>query len=144
MASIKINYTMQSCSSCGTELLSVPTGSPEIGSPLITCRHCDKTYRTNLRVEWYAYRHKWLIYGMAPLLFVTMTLFGSIMSDPVIGIMAGFLGLFIGLCMTIKEIPRIVKSKRRMRSAAYLNQLNEYALISPEDYARFRAKADKP
>lgn len=144
MASVKINYTVQSCSSCGTQLLSIPTGTQEIGSPLVTCPQCGAIYRTDMRVEWYAYRQKWTIFAMAPLLFIAMVLVGSVLYDPVIGLMAAFIGLSIGLFMSLKEVPKILKSKRRMRSAAYLEQLNTYGLISPEDYAAFRAKADLP
>ena len=144
MATIKIPYTVQSCSACGKELLKIQSGTQEIGSPLVTCPNCGKVYRTDMRVEWYGYRQKWLVYGMAPFLFVVMLLVGSIVSDPVIGIMAGFIGLIIGLIMTLKEIPKIVKSKKRMRSARYLEQLRQAGLITQEDYANFRAKADKP
>lgn len=143
MATIKVPYAVQSCV-CGKELLRIPSGSQEIASPLVTCPKCGKIYRTDMRVEWYAYPRKWSVFIVLPLIVVVMFLVGAVMYDAVIGIMAALFGLIIGLFITMKDVFRIIKSKNRMRSAGYLDQLNQAGLITPADYAAFRAKADKP
>ena len=143
MATIKVSYTLQRCA-CGRELVKVPTGGKEIGSPFVTCPRCGKNYITDLRVEWYAYPIKWLFFSIPFLIALVMLVMGFLMEDAALGVMAAIIGLILGICINLKDLFRIIKSTTRMRSAGYLERLRLAGLISPEDYTRFRNKADKP
>ena len=141
MAHITMTYAVQSCPHCKIKLLKVAAGSQIIGSPLLKCKKCGNTYKTNLRVEWYKYPQKWTLVGLPVIITASMLLVGFLMGEPAIGVMAAIFGLIMGLGFTIKDLIRMASSKKRMRSAAYLNQLLQYNAISPEDYETFMRSA---
>lgn len=130
MATIKMNYMIQSCPVCGKRLLKVAQGATIIGSPLIKCKHCKRTYRTNLREEWVDYDHKWQFWVIPLLLPILLFVIGAIISDITIGICAGVFGLILGLGLFIKDGIRIIKSIRRMKNPAYLDELVKYGILS--------------
>lgn len=140
MASIKMQYVVQSCPTCKKQLLKVAAGSTLIGSPLLPCKKCGTTYRTTLRKEWYAYEPKWLVFIWPLLLPAALFLTGTLMGDAAIGIFAALLGLLIGLCISGADLIRIIRSKKRMRDEAYLQKLLLYRAITPDEYDRFRAE----
>lgn len=139
MASVKINYTVQSCPKCDKKLLKVMTGTVLVGSPLITCKKCGDTYRTDLRVEWYKYPNKMTLFLVPLLIPVGLLLTGTIMEDLVIGIMAAILGIFISLSLVIPELIRVFRSKKRMKDKAYLQRLLLAKEISMDEYEEFTA-----
>ena len=143
MASIKTVYVVQSCPLCKKELLRVQQGTKEIGSPLLPCPRCKITFRTDMRVEWCHYELKWFWYLLPLLLAVGMLVVGALMGELAIGIMASFLGLIIGLCMSLAKVPAIVRSKKRMKDPGYLSQLLEYKVLTKAEYDDFMAKAKK-
>ncbi len=139
MATIKMNYMVQSCPVCGKRLLKVAQGAQLIGSPLITCNHCGKTYRTDLRVEWVDYGQKWQLWGIPLLVPALMFVLGAIMANAALGIMAAILGLIIALCISGKDVVRMIKSKKRMNDPAYIQKLFEYGVITEfqrDDYLK--------
>ncbi len=141
MATIKTTYMIQSCPRCGKRLLKVAAGSTLIGSPLITCKGCGKTYKTSLREEWYEYEHKATIFIVPAIIPIGMLVVGMFMGEPAIGVMAAIFGLIIALCFLIKDGIRIIMSLRRMKDAAYLDQLLQYDAISQREYEAFKQKA---
>ncbi|MBQ8653389.1 MAG: hypothetical protein IJ507_00495 [Clostridia bacterium] len=141
MATIRMRYMVLSCPNCHTRLLKVPAGTTIIGSPLLQCKSCGRTYRTDLREEWYKYGQKWQLIGIPLIAAGVMLLVGALMENLAIGILAAALGFIIGLYITLKDVVRMIKSKKRMRSAAYLKQLLAYRAITPEDYERFMREA---
>lgn len=141
MATIKTTYMIQSCPRCGRKLLKAPAGSTLIGSPLITCKGCSRTYKTSLRNEWYEYDHKATIFIVPAILPIIMLVVGMFIGEPAIGVMAAIFGLIIALCFLIKDGIRIIMSLRRMKNTAYLNQLLQYGAISQQEYENFKQKA---
>lgn len=141
MAHVKMTYVVQSCPKCGKRLLKVAAGGQIIGSPLLTCKGCGRTYKTDLRAEWYNYASKWTLWGIPLIITGTMLLVGMLMGDPAIGIMAAFFGLIFGLCMTAKDLVRMLQSKKRMRDPQYLAKLLEYGLITADEYETFMRSA---
>jgi len=141
MATVKMAYVIQSCPHCNKELLKVAVGTKIIGSPLLTCKGCGHTYRTELRTEWYDYSPKWMLWGMPLILFVIGLVVGLCMGEPAIGLIAAFFALIIGLCITGRDVVRMIKSKKRMRNANYLAQLLLYGVTTKEQYENFMQKA---
>lgn len=141
MASIKVKYVVQSCPKCGKKLLEQQAGTKTIGSPLITCKKCDTTYRTDLRVEWYKYEPKWSIL-IAPLLIpVALLLAGTILGEPAVGIFAAIIGLFFSLFLCGKDLFRVLQSKKRMKDRDYLQKLLVFGIIGPEEYLKLNNDA---
>lgn len=136
MATVKVTYVVQSCPRCGTKLLKVPAGGQIIGSPLITCKKCNNTYRTDLRVEWYQYKQKWLVFALPLILAAFLLVFCMLMADVETGVLGAILGFVVGLCISGRDIVRMIRSKLRMRKPEYLKQLAEYGVISEEEYTR--------
>lgn len=141
MASIKMQYIVQSCPRCGKKLLKVPVNSTLIGSPLITCKGCGQTYKTDLREEWYEYEHKVMTFAVPAIIPVAMLVVGMFMGEPAIGLMAAIFGLIFALCWCLKDIIRIIMSLRRMRQQSYLDKLKEYGAITQREYEEFSQKA---
>ena len=142
MAHIKINETVMSCPKCGKKLLKVTTGSVLIGSPLIDCKKCGITYRTDLRTEWYKYPSKKAIFLIPALIPVVMLLVGMFMGDPAIGVMAALFGVVFSVCYLAKDLIRIHQSKKRMRNKEYLHRLLMEQIISVDEYALFSQEAN--
>ena len=143
MASVQMTYVVQSCPHCNKKLLKVAAGMYIIGSPLITCPKCDKTYRTDLRVEWYKYPTKWILWAMPLIMSGSILLGGTLLGEPVIGIVGAIFGLLLGLCFTIKDIVRMVKSKKRMKNPEYLTKLLLFGVISADEYKQFNNQVSK-
>nr|MBR4280966.1 hypothetical protein [Clostridia bacterium] len=141
MASVTMTYTVQSCPNCNKRLLKVAAGSYLIGSPLITCKKCGKTYRTDLRVEWYRYPTKWTLWAIPLIMAVGILIVGALMGEPAIGIMGAIFGLLFGLCFTIKDVVRMIRSKRRMKEPEYLAKLLLYGAVSIDEYEQFMQQA---
>lgn len=141
MAGITMQYLVQSCPHCGKKLLKVTAGAFIIGSPLITCKKCGKTSITLLRKEWYEYPSKWTLWALPLIMAGGILLVGTLMGDPAIGIMGASFGLLLGLCFTIKDIIRMLKSKKRMRDPEYLAKLLMLNLISTEEFDQFMRDA---
>lgn len=141
MASVKMAYIVQSCPYCGKQLLKVAAGSVIIGSPLITCKTCGHTYKTDLRVEWYKYPTKWTLWGLPLIITGAMFLVGLFMGEPAVGVLAAIFGLILGLCFTIKDVIRMLQSKKRMRDPKHLEALLAYNVISQEEYDQFTKNA---
>lgn len=144
MGSVRITYHVQSCPACNKQLLKVQAGTTLIGSPLITCKKCGRTYRTELRTEWYQYQNKWVVF-IWPILLPTIFLLASLfMEDIAVGVFGAlFLALPLGLVMSGKETIRIIQSKKRMRDQAYLSQLLQMRIISVDEYMELVSKASK-
>ena len=140
MATIKTTYVIQSCPKCQKQLLKVMAGTTIIGSPLITCKKCGTTYKTNLRTEWYNYQPKYMLWLLPLLLTVSMLAVGVVMGEPAIGVAAAIFGLLFGLGFTIKDLIRMIKSKKRMRDPKHLENLLLYGVISPAEYKTFTEK----
>lgn len=141
MSGLKVPYIVQSCPKCGKQLLKVQAGTKMIGSPLITCKKCNITYRTDLRVDWYKYEHKWSLW-IAPLLIpLILLLVGTILEDFAIGIMAALFGLLFSFFLCGKELLRVVQSKKRMKNRDYLQKLLSFGAISTEEYLRLMREA---
>ena len=142
MASIKMAYVVQTCPRCGTQLLKVAAGAKIIGSPLLTCKGCGETYKTDMRVEWHEYPSKWTLWGV-PLIILGIGLLVALFvgGEILVGLIAAFFGFMVGLCFTIKDIIRMMKSKKRMRNPEYLAKLLSYGLISTTEYERFMRRA---
>lgn len=141
MATIKTTYIVQSCPRCGKQLLKVAAGATLIGSPLITCKGCGQTYKTNLREEWYEYEHKAMVFILPAVLPVIMLVVGAFMEGMAIAVMAAIVGLIIGVCICMKDVIRIIKSTRRMRDMKYLDQLLQYNAITQREYEEFKNNA---
>ena len=140
MATFKTTYVIQSCPKCRNQLLKVMAGTTIVGSPLITCKQCGTTYKTNLRTEWYNYQYKYTIW-LLPLLIPSFGLIvGAAMGEPAIGVMAAILMLPFGLGFAIKDLIRMIKSKKRMRDPKHLENLLLYGVISPAEYKTFTDK----
>lgn len=140
MASVKIPYVRQSCPKCGKKLLEVPASTTVIGSPLITCKKCKTVSHTRLRVEWYKYQPKWMVFCLPLMLFAGGIVTGALMGDLAIGIFAGILCGMIGLFISGKDIVRMILSKKRMRDINYLRQLLLINELSLDEYNEFSAK----
>lgn len=140
MASVKIYYNVQSCPKCGKKLLKVQSGTVKIGSPFLDCKKCGVTYITPLRVEWYKYPSKWVIFAMPFIITAALFVAGTIMEDPVIGIVSGMFGLVFGICFVLPDVFRIFRSIRRMRDPAYLKRLLQAQLISYDEYNALSTK----
>ena len=144
MGSGKIIYHVQSCPACNKQLLKVQVGTTLIGSPLITCKKCGKTYHTELRTEWYQYQNKWVVFIWPILLPIVFLLVGLFMQDMAVGVFGAlFLALPIGLFMSGRETIRIIQSKKRMRNQSYLSQLLQMRIISVDEYRELVSKASK-
>lgn len=141
MAHIKVYETVMSCPKCGKKLLKVTTGSVLIGSPLIDCKKCGITYKTDLRVEWYKYPTKKIIFVLPALIPIMLLLVGIFMGDPAIGIMAALFGVVFSVCFLAKDLIRIYQSKKRMRNQEYLQRLLMAGMISLDEYTRFSQEA---
>ena len=134
MATIKMQYVVQFCPKCNKRLIKIPANSVIIGSPLLTCNYCGSVYRTNLRVEWYRYEKKWLVFALPLLLAALMFVIGLFMGEPAIGVFSAIFGFIIGLCISGRDIFRMIQSKKRMRDPEYLKKLLEYGVISQIEY----------
>ena len=141
MAHITINETVQSCPICGKKLLRVVTGGVLIGSPLITCKKCGTTCRTDLRVEWYKYPAKKGIFIIPALIPVAMLLVCMLMGDPAGGVMGALFGGVFSICFLTKDVIRILRSKKRMRSKEYLQRLLIAQILSTDEYIQFLREA---
>ena len=141
MATIKTTYIIQSCPRCGKKLLKVAAGATLIGSPLITCKGCGRTYKTDLRQEWYDYERKAMVFVVPAILPIIMLIVGAVMENLALGVMAAIFGLIISLCFIAKDVYRIIMSKRRMRDAKYLEQLLQYNAITQREYEEFKKSA---
>ena len=130
MATIKMNYLVQSCPICGKKLLKVAQGATLIGSPLITCSKCGKTYLTDLRVEWVDFPRKWQIWAIPLIVPSMMFVVGAIMENAALGIMAAIVGLIIALFISGKDVVRMLNSKKRMKNPEYLSKLVAYGVIT--------------
>ena len=141
MAHITINETIQSCPRCGKKLLKVTTGSVLIGSPLITCKKCGTTCRTNLRAEWYKHPAKKTVFVVPAILPFGLLLLGLFVGDPETAIFTALFGVIFSVCFLTKDVIRILLSKKRMRSKAYLQRLLMAQMISMDEYAQFSMNA---
>lgn len=136
MPSVRVNYTVQSCPRCGKKLLEQQAGTKVIGSPLITCKTCNVTYTTALRVEWYQYEPKWPVLFM-PLVIPAIALVAcTIFGQPVVGVVIALIALGYSLLFGGKDWFRILQSKKRMQNPNYLQQLLRYNVISYEEYRK--------
>lgn len=136
LPSVKVRYTVQSCPKCGKKLLEQQAGKKEIGSPLITCKTCNITYTTDLRVEWYQYEPKWPVLYM-PLVIPAIALVAcTIFGQPGIGLVIALIALGYSLLFGGKDWLRILESKKRMQNRSYLQQLLQHNVISQEEYRR--------
>ena len=136
----KQRYIVQSCPKCNKKLLKVAAGSHRIGSPLITCKNCQIVYNTPLRVEWYKYGPKWMVFGLPFIMAAIMFIVGIMMNNIPLGIMAAVIGFCIGLCISGCDCIRIYKSKKRMRDGNYLNQLLKYNVIDQNEFGELATK----
>lgn len=141
MAHVTVHYTVQSCPVCHKQLLKVTTGSTIIGSPLITCKKCGRTYRTDLREEWYQYDHKWQLWAMPFIITAIGFVVGMLIEGMAIAIMASAFMFIFGLCWSLKDLIRMFKSKKRMRNPEYLAQLLVYGVLTPGEYEEFMKNA---
>ena len=141
MSGITLTYIVESCPHCNKKLLKVVAGAYIIGSPLITCKKCGNTCKTDLRKEWYQYPTKWTLWAIPLVLSVGILLTGVCMGEPAIGIMGAIFGLFFGLCFTVKDVIRMIKSKKRMRDREYLEKLLRYQIISRAEYEQWMMDA---
>ena len=141
MATIKTTYIIQSCPRCGKKLLKVAAGAVLIGSPLITCKGCGRTYKTDLRQEWYDYERKAMVFVVPAILPIIMLIVGTVMENLALAVMAAIFGLIISLCFIGKDVYRIIMSKRRMRDVKYLDQLLQYNAITQREYEEFKKSA---
>lgn len=141
MAHVKMTYIVQSCPHCGKRLLKVAAGGQIIGSPLLTCKQCGRTYKTDLRTEWYNYPSKAMLWAMPLIIAGVMLLVGMVMGEPAIGVLAAIIGLIIGLCISFKDVVRMIQSKKRMRDPQYLDQLLQYGAITQSEYETFKRDA---
>lgn len=130
MATINVNYWVLSCPVCGKKLLKVAQGAVLIGSPLITCKRCERTYPTSLRVEWIDYPHKWLLWAFPLILPALMFVIGGLAINAEIAGLAAAFGLIVGLCFSFKNVIRMLKSKKRLKDPAYIHKLFEYGAIT--------------
>lgn len=136
-----MTYVVQSCPHCGKKLLKVAAGAYIIGSPLITCKKCGGICRTALRKEWYEYPTKWTLWALPVLIAGGILLTGACMGEPAIGVMGAIFGLVLGLCFTVKDVIRMLKSKKRMRNREYLARLLMYDVISAAEYEQLMKDA---
>lgn len=146
MATIKIQYEVHSCPTCGIELFRLPVGSLEIGSPIVQCPGCKKYYRNDMKQEWYAYEKKNLVYFKIPLMFLLFFVVGLFIGGDervVMAVMAGAIGLFIGICVSISDIIKIIRSKKRMRDSEYLLLLLMMRIIDKSEFDTFLKNAKK-
>ena len=137
MSHIQGSHFVETCPQCRKKLLKVPLGFTVIGSPLITCRRCGAACKTDLRTEWYNHPAKWTVWGIPLIVTASLLAAGTLTGEPAIGIMAICFALPILLFFTVRDIIRIILSKRRMRNPSYLRELLDHGLITQPEYDRF-------
>ena len=141
MAHTEILCAGKYCPKCNARLFWGGGGSLIIGSPLVYCKKCDRIYQTFMRVEWYEYPSKWTMIGFPIILPATVLLVGLLAGEAATAVFAAFIMLLVGLCISAKDSIRMLRSKKRMRNAEYLERLLQYEAISREEYERFMRKA---
>lgn len=145
MATVKVAYDIVTCPNCDTELLRIAQNGVNIGKPFLECKKCGIIISTPYQQEWYNYKGKAILFLLPLIGFGAGLLVAPMMGeDLAIGLIAGVLCAIICAGVSISRIPAILRSKKRMRSIAYLNQLKEWNLIAPADYDRFAEKANLP
>lgn len=125
----------ESCPVCKIELIRGELGSEKIGSPLVTCYKCGRTYTTNLRVEWCHYEHKLRVFFI-PLFMAFGCILMGLSSKNVLAILgAGLLGFFFGIVTCcLPNMFRILASILRMRKPDYLKKLLDHRVINQTEY----------
>ena len=136
MAAVKRKYIIESCPKCGHQLLKVSADSAEIGSPLITCPSCSTVCRTRMRMEWYHYDMKWMVYARPLIMTVVMIAVAFVLRRPEWAVGSGAFGFIIGLCIVLRDLGRINESKKRMSDPEYVKQLLQHGVINQSEYER--------
>ena len=124
----------QSCPACNIELVSGELGFTKIGSPLVTCYRCNKTYTTHLRVEWCHYSPKIRPF-LIPLFFALGTMLLSLSKGLLGALLGALMGFTIGIVLCgLPNLFRIVSSILRMRKPEYLKKLLDHGVIQQSEY----------
>ena len=148
MATIKIPYQLNQCPLCGKTLYKKGANAIAIGSPLLKCKRCKKTYVTDLRCEWYKCTRKTsyiLVWPITMIVLVAiMFLVGLIAGDEdylLVGLFSGILLIPIMLIGWIFSLFKIIMSNRRMKRKSYLEELLDAGVIDLKEFAELSAKA---
>ena len=134
MATIKVPTVIQSCPKCGKRLMKGTPGTVAVGSPLLTCRKCGTTSRTDLRQEWCFCQSKWQVFLMPMIMALAPLLMVPFIDDPAVLVFAElFLFLPIAAVLLLLQLVRIMLSIRRMKNPEYIRKLCRYGVISETD-----------
>ena len=126
--------TVQSCPVCKEELIRGESDFIKIGSPLITCYKCNRTYTTHLRVEWCHYTPKIRPF-LLPLFFALGTALLSLSNGLWRTLLGALMGFTIGIVLfCLPNLFRIFFSISRMRKPEYLQKLLTHGVITQFEY----------
>ncbi|MBP3540650.1 MAG: hypothetical protein J6K72_02360 [Clostridia bacterium] len=137
MANIKMQYLVQRCPSCKKEVCRCPVGGEKLGPKIVKCKKCGLEMPTQLQVEWYEYKTKWLVFALPFLAAAMGFVVGLFMGEPAIGVMAAIFMALIGLVISGVNIVKMLLSKRRMKNREYLEKLVKYQLITEDEFQSF-------
>jgi len=135
-------FSVQSCPACKRQMLVQISGTISIGSPLVTCRGCGQVYHTNLRREYYTFKHKVLTL-LWPFILGSAFMLGAFITDNSNFIFLAPICFIVGLCLSIKNIIQMFLSKKRMRDPAYLSKLLLHREIDHSQYQQFLRECKK-
>ena len=126
--------TVQSCPICKEELIRGESDFVKIGSPLVTCCKCGRTYKTHLRTEWFRYSPKIRPF-LLPLFFALAMMLMGAQGGLWGAVLGAFMGFAIGIVLfCIPNLVRISASMARMRKPEYLKELLDHELIFQFEY----------
>lgn len=128
------NIIQQSCPFCKIELIRGESDFTKIGSPLVTCYRCNRTYTTHLRVEWCHYKPKIRPF-LVPLFFALGVTLLSLSKGLLGALVGGLMGFLIGLVLfCLPNLFRIFSSIARMCKPDYLQKLLAHGVIPQSEY----------
>ena len=126
--------TVQSCPVCKEELIRGESDFIKIGSPLVTCYKCGRTYKTHLRTEWCHYSPKIRPF-LLPLFFALGVMLMSLSKGFWGALLGALMGFGIGIVFFgIPNLVRIISSIVRMRKPEYLRKLLDHGVIFQFEY----------
>lgn len=121
------------------EQFKIYEGFIPVKSPLVTCRYCGTTFRTELRSEWCHFSDKQAAPIIAGIIAAVALVF--LFLDFLKGDMSESLGtiqflLWIAFFLLLRDGLRILLSKQRMKDPDYLKQLLQYEVIDEAEYQK--------
>ena len=147
MVEKKKDHSLQRCPNCNMEQFKIRAGFIPVKSPLVTCRYCGTTFRTELRSEWCHFPNKMVSLYLAGCIAVASLV--VLLWDFLNGDMSRALGaiqflLWIAFFLLLRDGLRILLSIQRMKDPDYLKQLLQYQVIDEAEYQQLCSTAKIP